>query len=158
MVNDIRLRRLTEVIRQRVSRAILQELKDPRLGFITVTQVKLAKDLTSAVIFWSIIGTEGDRSKTAHALDDARGYLQSAVAKEMGTRVTPRLTMRYDPSLAKAQKVYDLLAKLRRERGESVLDQDPKAPAGTVDPAGGIPFDDSFEDEGGGGEGDDGEE
>jgi ribosome-binding factor A len=158
MVNDIRLQRLTEVIRQRVSRAILQEMKDPRIGFITVTQVKLAKDLTSAVIFWSIIGSDGDRSKAAHALEDARGFLQSAVAKEMGTRVTPRLSMRYDPSLVKAQKVYDLLAKLRRERGESVLDQDPKAPAGTVDPAEGVPFDDSFEDEDSGVDGEGGEE
>ena len=122
MVNDIRLKRLTQVVKQRVSRAILTELKDPRLGFLTVTRVKLSRDLTSAIVFWSIIGTDGDRSKTAHALEDATGYLQSAVARAMGTRVTPRLSMKYDPSLAKAQKVYDLLAQLRRERGESLLD------------------------------------
>lgn len=155
MVNDIRLRRLTEVVKQRVSTAILQEMKDPRIGFLTVTQVKLSTDLSSAVVLWSIIGSAGDRSKAAHALDDARGYLQSAVAKVMGTRVTPRLTFHYDPSLAKAQKVYDILAKLRRERGESVLDEDPKA--NTVDPAEGVAFDDSFEEDAGDGDADDGE-
>ena len=118
MVSDIRQKRLEQVVRRRVGEAILQELKDPRLGFVTVTRVKLARDLSYATIFWSVIGTPGDKSKTAHALEDSRGYLQSAVAKAMMTRVTPRLGFRYDASLEKAQKVFDILAKLRRERGE----------------------------------------
>lgn len=137
MVNDIRLKRLTEVVKQRVSVAMLQELKDPRIGFITVTGVKLAKDLTSAVVLWSIIGSDGDRSKTAHALEDARGFLQSEVAKVMGTRVTPRLTFHYDPSLAKAQKVFEILARLKEERGD-----EPPDPAAPPEPS----LDDSFED------------
>ena len=116
MVNDIRLLRLGEVVRQRATKAILYELKDPRLGFLTITRVKLAKDLTQCVIFWSIVGTPGEKSKTAHALEDARGFVQSAVAKEMGTRVTPRLTFKHDPSLEKAQKVFEILATLRKER------------------------------------------
>ena len=118
MVNDIRLARLTEVVQRRASKAILYDLKDPRLGFVTVTRVKLAKDLTQCTVFWSVLGTKGEISKTAHALEDARGFLQSAIAREMGTRVTPRLTLRHDPSLEKAQKVHELLAHLRRERGE----------------------------------------
>ncbi len=145
MVNDIRLKRLTELVKQRVSVAIVKELKDPRLGFITVTRVKLARDLTTGVIFWSIIGTDADRSKTTHALEASRGYLQSVVAKAMGTRVTPRLTLRYDPSLVRAQKVYDVLARLRRERGEPE-DPDGAVPAPT-DPGTEPDFDDSFEDE-----------
>lgn len=128
MVNDIRLRRLTEVVKQRASQVILMELKDPRLGFLTVTRVKLAKDLTMATIFWSIIGSKGDRSKTAHALEDARGYIQSAVAKVMGTRVTPRITLKYDPSMERAQKVHETLAALRRERAERGEPEPPPAP------------------------------
>jgi ribosome-binding factor A len=126
MVNDIRLKRLSEVVKQRASRAILYELKDPRLGFITVTQVKLASDLTQCVIYWSVIGTDGEKSKTAHALEDARGFLQSAIAKEMGTRVTPRITLKFDASIEKAQKVYGILAKLKKERearGEERADE-----------------------------------
>ena len=118
MVSDIRLKRLTEVVKERASEVIVLELKDPRLGFVTVTRVKLARDLTQAVIFWSIIGSAGDRSKTAHALEDARGFIQSAVAKAMQTRVTPRLTIKFDPSLERAQKVHEILAQLRREREE----------------------------------------
>jgi ribosome-binding factor A len=118
MVNDIRLLRLSEVVKERASRAILYELKDPRLGFVTVTGVKLASDLTQCVILWSVIGTSGAKSKTEHALESSRGYIQSAVAKAMGTRKTPRLYFRHDPSLEKAQKVNEILAKLRRERGE----------------------------------------
>ena len=118
MVNEIRLRRLSEVVKQRAARVILYELKDPRLGFVTVTGVKLASDLTQCVILWSVIGTPGEQSKTAHALQDARGFIQSAVAGAMGTRVTPRIYLKYDPSLAKAQKVLDILAKIKAERGE----------------------------------------
>ena len=116
MVNDIRLKRLSEVVKQRASKVILYELKDPRLGFITVTQVKLASDLTQCVIYWSVIGTPGEKSKTAHALEDARGYLQSAIAKEMGTRVTPRIFLKFDESIEKAQKVFGLLDKIKQER------------------------------------------
>jgi len=118
MVSDIRLRRLAELVKQRASRAILYELKDPRLGFLTVTRVKLASDLTQCTLFWSLIGTAGERSKSAHALESARGFIQSAIAKEMGTRVTPRITLKYDPSIERAQKVYGILDRLRRERGE----------------------------------------
>jgi len=118
MVNDIRLRRLSEVVQQKASKVILYELKDPRLGFITITRVKLATDLTQCVIYWSVLGTKGEQSKTAHALEDARGFIQSAIAKEMSTRVTPRITLRFDPSLQKAQKVFEILAKLKKERGE----------------------------------------
>lgn len=131
MVSDIRLKRLSEVVKERASEVIVLELKDPRLGFVTVTRVKLARDLTQAVIFWSIIGSAADRNKTAHALEDARGFIQSAVAKAMQTRVTPRLTIRYDPSLERAQKVHEILAQLRREReerGEATDSEDaPKA-------------------------------
>jgi ribosome-binding factor A len=118
MVNDIRLLRLSEVVKQKASKVILYELKDPRLGFVTVTGVKLARDLTQCVVLWSIVGTAGERSKTAHALEDARGVVQSAIAKEMGTRKTPRITFRYDPSAERAQKVHGLLAQLRQERLE----------------------------------------
>jgi ribosome-binding factor A len=118
MVNDIRLLRLSEVVKERASRVILYELKDPRLGFCTVTRVKLARDLTQCIVFWSVMGTPGEKSKTAHALEDARGFIQSAIAKVMGTRKTPRIYLRNDSSLEKAEKVFDILAKLKRERGE----------------------------------------
>lgn len=118
MVNDIRLRRLSEVVKERASRAILYELKDPRLGFVTVTGVKLASDLTQCVIFWSVIGTTGAKSKTEHALESSKGFVQSAIAKAMGTRKTPRIYFKNDPSLEKAQKVNEILVRLRRERGE----------------------------------------
>jgi ribosome-binding factor A len=78
------------------------------------------------VIYWSILGTPGEKSKAARALEDARGYLQSAIAREMGTRVTPRITLKYDESIEKAQKVHGILANLRKERearGEESADE-----------------------------------
>jgi ribosome-binding factor A len=119
MVNDIRLRRLEEVIKQRASEVILFELKDPRLGFLTVTRVKLARDLTTCVVYWSVVGTAGERSKTEHALESSRAYLQRAIAKALQTRQTPVVHLRYDESMLRAAKVHDILKRLREERGEN---------------------------------------
>ena len=130
MVNDIRLQRLSEVVKQRASQAILYELKDPRMGFVTVTRVKLATDLTQCTVFWSVMGTAGEKSKTAHALESARGFIQSAIAKAMGTRKTPRIYFKYDPAIERAQKVFEILAKIRREGG-----QPPEPPAAEAEGA-----------------------
>ncbi|MHC4821387.1 MAG: 30S ribosome-binding factor RbfA [Planctomycetota bacterium] len=114
----MRLKRLNELVRQRASEAILYELKDPRLGFITVSRVELVRDLSYCTIFWSCVGTPGDQSKTRHALDASAGYVQGVVAKAMGTRVTPKIAFKFDASFEKAQKVHETLARLKREREE----------------------------------------
>jgi ribosome-binding factor A len=91
--------RLTEVIRQRAAHVILFELKDPRMGFVTITKVKLAPDLSTCVIYWSVIGTDGDRSKTLHALEHARLFIQRRVAEGLRTRSAPALSFEFDPSV-----------------------------------------------------------
>lgn len=124
MVSDLRLKRLEGVIKKKVAEMLVTELRDPRIGFVTLTRVKLARDLSHATILWSILGGDGDRSKTQHALDDARGYIQSAVAKVMATRVTPRLSFQFDSSIEKGDKVLSILRDLRHERGETEDDED----------------------------------
>jgi ribosome-binding factor A len=118
MPNDIRLRRLQEQVKQRAAQVILHELKDPRLGFITVTRVDLSRDLSHAIVHWSVIGTEGEKSKSTHALEASRGFVQAAVAKIMGTRVTPRLQFQFDPGPGKAQQITETLNRLEQERRE----------------------------------------
>lgn len=111
-MRDVRLSRLTHVVHRVASEVVLYDLKDPRLGFVTVTRVKLTNDLRHAVIYWSVVGTESERSKTAHALENATGYVQSRVAKALHTRVTPALRFEYDAGVEGSVRVSQILSEL----------------------------------------------
>jgi len=112
--------RLSETIRQRVSHVVLHELSDPRIGMVTITHVKLAPDLSTCVIFWSVLGGPSERSKTTHAFDHAKLFVQRRVAEGLRTRIAPQLSFEYDESVEGAIRMGGLLKKLREERGEPV--------------------------------------
>lgn len=117
-MRDVRLQKLTHLVHRTASEVILYELKDPRLGFVTVTRVKLSRDLRHAIVFYSVVGTDGDRSKTAHALDHARGHIQTRIAKVMRTRVTPLIRFEYDLGVEGSVRVSQILAEIAEESGE----------------------------------------
>lgn len=110
--------RLAERIKERVAQVVLFELHDPRIGFVTVTRAKMSKDLSRVEIFYSVLGTDGDRSRVAHALQDARGYVQHEIAKICETRSVPHLEFVFDQSVEGAFKMEQLLDGLKKERGE----------------------------------------
>lgn len=114
--------RVEETIRQRAAHVILYELKDPRMGFVTITRVALSSDLSTCTIYWSVIGAAAQRSKTAHALDHARLYVQRRVAEGLHTRTAPIVAFEYDESVEGAIKMGGLLKQLRAERGEPPAD------------------------------------
>ena len=117
-MRDVRLKRLTHLVHRRASEVVLYELKDPRLGFVTVTRVKLSGDLRHAVIYYSVVGSDGDRSKTAHALEHASGHVQTQIAKAMQTRVTPLVRFEYDEGIEGSVRVSQILSELKSELGE----------------------------------------
>jgi ribosome-binding factor A len=116
MTGEIRLKRLEKLALQTASQLVLYQLADPRLEFVTLTRVKLSSDLSHLQIYWSVVGSEGDRSKTEHALDDARGEVQRAIAAAFSTRRTPRVKFHFDPSLQGAIEMGKLLDDLKAER------------------------------------------
>ena len=116
MTEDIRLRRLEKLALHRASEVVLHELSDPRMTFITLTRVELAKDLSHAVIFWSTLGEGGQRTKVEHALRDAAPLVQTQIAKVFTTRRTPHVTFRFDPSIEGAVRVSGLLDSIQKER------------------------------------------
>jgi ribosome-binding factor A len=116
VTKDIRLKRLEKLALQRASEIVLFQLSDPRMTMVTLTRVKLAHDLSHAVIFWSTLGEGGARSKTEHALRDASPLVQSEIAKVFHTRRTPHVTFRFDESIAGAARVSGILDRLERER------------------------------------------
>lgn len=126
MADSIRIKRLEKVAHQRASEVVLYELADPRLQFVSITRVKLSSDLSHATVFWSVIGDDGTRSKVGHALDHAKGQIQSEIAKVFHTRRSPRITFKHDPSIEGAIRVSKLLDELKDEREER---EDENAPA-----------------------------
>ena len=118
MAEPRRVKRLEQVILRTLGPMISYGLADPRLGLVSVTRVKLSRDLSVARINWSCVGTEADRSRATHALDHARGHLQTAVASALRTRTTPHLEFHFDPSMENAARINEILHTIEQERRE----------------------------------------
>ena len=110
---SIRTERLKEVIREEAAQTITQELADPRIGFCTVTRIALTADLAYCTVYVSVLGEAGVKSRTMHALQDARGLIQSRIARRMKTRTTPQVTIELDESIEKAFAVLDKIKQAR---------------------------------------------
>lgn len=99
----------------------LTTLKDPRIGFVTITGVRATKDLSEARVFVSVLGSERDRERTLEGLRAAHGVLQGAVARALGLRKTPILSFEYDPAIERGirlTKMIDELAPRDTDAGE----------------------------------------
>jgi ribosome-binding factor A len=108
-----RKERIARVIREEASRVVLYELADPRIGFVTVTKVKVSGDLQVATIFVSVLGSDGDRSKTMHALSRATKVVRKAVAPRLKTRLLPSITFEFDESVEGAAHIMELIREAR---------------------------------------------
>ena len=110
-----RMRRVDEAMREVLSGAITSELKDPRVGFVTVTAVHTSPDLRQARVYVSVLGTDPQRRRSLDGLRSAHGYLQRRVADELHLKHTPTLDFVYDDTLDKAQRIDELLQRESRE-------------------------------------------
>jgi ribosome-binding factor A len=108
-----RMRRVDEAVREVLSGAITQELKDPRIGFVTVTAVETSVDLRHARVFVSVLGDEAQRRLSLDGLRSAHGYLQRRVASELTLKHTPTLDFLYDDSLDRSLRIQSLLEEER---------------------------------------------
>jgi ribosome-binding factor A len=111
------MRRVNEVIREVVGAAISTDLKDPRIGFVTVTAVDTSPDLRSARVYVSVLGDETEREETLAGLTSAHGMLQSRLGDEMSMKRTPTLTFHYDETIDKGMRISEIL-KAEAEEGE----------------------------------------
>jgi ribosome-binding factor A len=104
-----RMRRVDEAVRAVLSEAIGQDLKDPRIGFVTVTAVKTSPDLRHARVYVSVLGTDEERAATLAGLGSAHGYLQRRVAAELRIKHTPTLAFEYDETVDRGMRISELL-------------------------------------------------
>jgi ribosome-binding factor A len=100
-----------ETVRKVVSET-LPSLKDPRIGFVTVTGVRTSKDLAYATVFVSVLGSEKEQERTLAGLQSAHGVLQAQLAHELGTRRTPVLTFEYDPAIERGVRLTKMIDEL----------------------------------------------
>jgi ribosome-binding factor A len=109
------MRRVDEAVREVLSDAISLKVKDPRIGFVTVTAVETSADLRRARVFVSVLGNEGVRKRSMQGLRSAHGILQRAVASELRLKHTPTLEFLYDDTSERGMRIAELID---REAGE----------------------------------------
>jgi ribosome-binding factor A len=107
-----RLDRVNQLIREEISLLLQRELKDPRLGFITVTAVETTPDLRSAKVFVSVLGDDQQWAASLSALGGARGFIRNWLRQHLDLRITPELSFRPDRSLEHAARIQQLLRQL----------------------------------------------
>jgi ribosome-binding factor A len=112
------MRRVDEAIRQVIGEAVAGELKDPRVGFVTVTDVRTSADLRHARVYVSVLGGEERRVETLAGLQSAHGYLQGLLAGQLHLKRTPVLEFSYDETTDRAMRLEELLG-ADRERGRA---------------------------------------
>jgi ribosome-binding factor A len=105
------MRRVNQSVRRVLSEAV-GELKDPRIGFVTVTGVETSPDLRHARVYVSVFGTEESRRGTLAALEAAHGVLQSRLARELRMKRTPQLAFEYDPTVERGVRMTQLIDEL----------------------------------------------
>ena len=109
------MRRVDEAVREVLSGAITTQLKDPRVGFVTVTAVETAADLRRARVFVSVLGDAGVRKRSLQGLRSAHGVLQRAVAAELRLKHTPTLEFVYDDTSERGMRIAELIEREARE-------------------------------------------
>jgi ribosome-binding factor A len=112
-----RMRRVNESVRQVLSEAIGQ-LKDPRIGFVTITGVETSADLRHARVYLSVLGAERKRAQTLDGLQAARSLLQAQLGRELRLKRTPQLTFEYDPSVERGVRMTKLIDELAPDDSE----------------------------------------
>lgn len=129
-----RVLKLADQIKQITAQMLERRIKDPRLGFVTVTDVRLTGDSRDATIFYTVLGDDADRAGTEAALRSATGVIRSQIGKQLGLRYTPSLVFVLDAVPDSARQIEDLLAKARQEDAQ-VADLASRANyAGEADP------------------------
>jgi ribosome-binding factor A len=134
MVDAARARKLADRISQIAAEMLERRIKDPRLGFVTVTEARLTNDLREATVFYTVYGTDAERADTAAALHSATGVIRSEVGRQLGLRHTPSLEFVADVLPDSAQRIEELVSRARDADTELARSRQGAQYAGDPDP------------------------
>lgn len=114
-MGNLRANRVGEQIKKELTDIIQRGIKDPRIGFVTVTAVDVTGDLQQATAFVTVYGDDDEREKSLLALEKAKGYIRSEIGKRIKLRKTPELDFKFDESIERGNRIDELLRNLNRE-------------------------------------------
>ncbi|MCF3963074.1 30S ribosome-binding factor RbfA [Streptomyces fuscigenes] len=134
MTDNARARKLADRIQVVVAETLDRRIKDPRLGFVTITDARVTGDLREATVFYTVYGDDEERAASAAALESAKGVLRSEVGRQTGVRFTPTLAFVPDALPDNARTIEDLLDKARAKDDEVRQVSTGKTYAGEADP------------------------
>ena len=118
-MSRLRPERVQEALRQEISKVALEEIKDPRIGFLTITKVELTKDLRYAKVYFSVLGGTKEKALALKGLNSAKGYIKGMVADRIKLRMVPEISFRIDESIEHTKEIYDLFEKIKKkDKGE----------------------------------------
>lgn len=117
-MGSYRLLRVEETLKEEISEIIQKELKDPRIGLITVTSVEVSKDLKHAIIFLSALGGEEEKERCLKGLASAKGYLKQEIGKRLRLKFLPDLEFKIDPSVERGVRISKLINTLHQNQGK----------------------------------------
>jgi len=112
----VRVSRVAERIKQEMSEILQRELKDPRIGFVTVTGVDVTNDLSQATVYLSVLGGDEQKEATLAALGKARGFIRTEIGRRIQLRHVPELTFKFDSSIEYGSRIERLLDELNPEQ------------------------------------------
>jgi ribosome-binding factor A len=134
VTDQTRARKLADRIREIAAATLETQVKDPRLGFVTVTDARLTADLRDATVFYTVYGDDTERAASAAALESAKGVVRSEVGRRTGVRFTPTITFVADHVPDNARHIDELLARARAADAEVHRAAEQARPAGEPDP------------------------
>lgn len=129
-----RTAKLADQIQQILAEAIDRRVKDPRKGFVTVTEVRLTGDNRDATVFYTVLGEQEEREGTALALESAKGMLRSHLGSQLDLKFTPTLTFVLDATEESASHIEDLLARVQASDAAAAAQSEGRQFAGEEDP------------------------
>ncbi len=134
MNENLRARQLAKRIQEIVAEAIEYRVKDPRLGFVTITDARLTNDFREATVFYTVFGSEEDRKNTAEALETARGQIRTEVGKRLGIKHTPSLAFMIDQIPETSAHLEGLLREMHASDAELAKVREGASFAGDANP------------------------
>ncbi|MDI6689035.1 MAG: 30S ribosome-binding factor RbfA [Actinomycetota bacterium] len=109
----MRTSRLAEIFKKEICDIIRRELKDPRIGFVTITAVEVSPDLKHATVFLSVLGEESEQEDTLEGLESARGFIKTELGKRIRIKFLPDLTFKIDKSIEEGMRISELLKRIQ---------------------------------------------
>lgn len=112
---SMRANRVAEQMKKELGQIILQKVKDPRIGFVTVTDVEVTGDLQQATIYISVLGSEDEKDATLKGLDKAKGFIRTEIGQRIKLRKTPEIEFAFDESVAYGSRIDTLLRQVNED-------------------------------------------